>query len=349
MSADRAERMAALDQALEDCDDDALWKFGTATLRGFVDQLNDDEGDLFEGMLDPDDPLLQPASKRLTATPPWKHLERQGTDAVLRAVDEALLSGDDVSHFDTQTLQAALASRVQASSLDRDITDASQGPVPNMEPRAAQQSSRATLTLNCSGATLTLNASFSPLFAPAPAPAPDPSATRASSHSLGKDSQRSAGAPPAVFPLRDQPMNQPINQPAKRPINLSMHQQQPMSQPISLSMHQQQPMSHPIKPPDWKLTDEMMHQRWGSVLQVLTPREPGRLDAKGGGGSCGGGGGSSGGGGGSGVQSLVGASPRATPSGDYYGSAAAVRSATSSPRHDVTGATPRTAAYRRMI
>jgi uncharacterized membrane protein YgcG len=344
MSADRAERMAALDQALEDCDDDALWKFGTATLRGFVDQLNDDEGDLFEGMLDPDDPLLQPASKRLTATPPWKHLERQGTDAVLRAVDEALLSGDDVSHFDTQTLQAALASRVQASSLDRDITDASQGPVPNMEPRAAQQSSRATLTLNCSGATLTLNASFSPLFAPAPAPAPDPSATRASSHSLGKDSQRSAGAPPAVFPLRDQPMNQPINQPAKRP--------------ISLSMHQQQPMSHPIKPPDWKLTDEMMHQRWGSVLQVLTPREPGRLDAKGGGGSCGGGsrgggssGGSSGGGsgGGSSVQSLVGASPRATPSGDYYGSAAAVRSAMSSPRHDVMGTTPRTAAYRRMI
>jgi hypothetical protein len=306
--------MAALDQALEDCDDDALWKFGTATLRGFVDQLNDDEGDLFEGMLDPDDPLLQPTSKRLTATPPWKNLERQGTDAVLRAVDEALLSGDDVSHFDTQTLQAALASRVQASSLDRDITDASQGPVPNMEPRAAQQSSRATLTLNCSGATLTLNASFSPLFAPAPAPAPDPSATRASSHSLGKDSQRAAGAPPAVFPLRDQPMNQPINQPAKRPINLSMHQQQPMSQPISLSMHQQQPMSHPIKPPDWKLTDEMMHQRWGSVLQVLTPREPRRLDAKGGGGSCGGGGrgggssgGSSGGGGGS-VQSLVGAS-----------------------------------------
>jgi hypothetical protein len=69
------------------------------------------------------------------------------------------------------------------------------------------------------------------------------------------------------------------------------------------------------------------------VLQVLTPREPGRLDAKGGGGSCGGGGGSSGGGGGSGVQSLVGASPRATPSGDYYGSAAAVRSALSSPRH----------------
>ena len=134
-----------------------------------------------------------------------------------------------------------------------------------------------------------------------------------------------------------------------------MHQQQPMSQPISLSMHQQQPMSHPIKPPDWKLTDEMMHQRWGSVLQVLTPREPRRLDAKGGGGSCGGGGrggggcsGGSSGGGGS-VQSLVGASPRATPSGDYYGSAAAVRSATSSPRHDVTGATPRTAAYRRMI
>jgi uncharacterized membrane protein YgcG len=340
MSADRAERMAALDQALEDCDDDALWKFGTATLRGFVDQLNDDEGDLFEGMLDPDDPLLQPASKRLTATPPWKNLERQGTDAVLRAVDEALLSGDDVSHFDTQTLQAALASRVQASSLDRDITDASQGPVPNMEPRAAQQSSRATLTLNCSGATLTLNASFSPLFAPAPAPAPDPSATRASSHSLGKDSQRSAGAPPAVFPLRDQPMNQPINQPAKRP--------------ISLSMHQQQPMSHPIKPPDWKLTDEMMHQRWGSVLQVLTPREPRRLDAKGGGGSCGGGGrggGSSGGssGGGGSVQSLVGASPRATPSGDYYGSAAAVRSVMSSPRHDVMGTTPRTAAYRRMI
>jgi hypothetical protein len=331
MSADRVERMAALDQALEDCDDDALWKFGTATLRGFVDQLNDDEGDLFEGMLDPDDPLLQPASKRLTATPPWKHLERQGTDAVLRAVDEALLSGDDVSHFDTQTLQAALASRVQASSLDRDITDASQGPVPNMEPRAAQQSSRATLTLNCSGATLTLNASFSPLFAPAP----DPSATRASSHSLGKDSQRSAGAPPAVFPLRDQPMNQPINHPAKRP--------------ISLSMHQQQPMSHPIKPPDWKLTDEMMHQRWGSVLQVLTPREPGRLDAKGGGGSSGGGGGSSGGGGGSGVQSLVGASPCATLTGDYYGSAAAVRSALSSPRHDVMGATPRTAAYRRMI
>jgi hypothetical protein len=263
-------------------------------------------------------------------------LERQGTDAVLRAVDEALLSGDDVSHFDTQTLQAALASRVQASSLDRDITDASQGPVPNMEPRAAQQSSRATLTLNCSGATLTLNASFSPLFAPAPAPAPDPSATRASSHSLGKDSQRSAGAPPAVFPLRDQPMNQPINQPAKRP--------------ISLSMHQQQPMSHPIKPPDWKLTDEMMHQRWGSVLQVLTPREPGRLDAKGGGGSSGGGGGSSGGSsGGSGVQSLVGASPCATLTGDYYGSAAAVRSALSSPRHDVMGATPRTAAYRRMI
>jgi hypothetical protein len=124
-------------------------------------------------------------------------------------------------------------------------------------------------------------------------------------------------------------------------------------------------MSHPIKPPDWKLTDEMMHQRWGSVLQVLTPREPGRLDAKGGMHACAhngalslcqaepgrldakGGGGSSGGG--SGVQSLVGASPRATPSGDYYGSAAAVRSATSSPRHDVTGATPRTAAYRRMI
>ena len=325
MAPDRAERMAALDQALEDCDDDALWKFGTATLRGFVDQLNDDEGDLFEGMLDPDDPLLQPASKRLTATPPWRHLERQGTDAVLRAVDEALLSGDDVGHFDTQTLQVALASRVQALSLDRDITDASQGPVPNMEPRAAQQSSRATLTLNCSGATLTLNASFSPLLAPAPAPAPDPSATHASSsHSFGKDSQPSAGAPPAVFPLRDQPMNQPINQPAKRPIHPSMHQQLPMS--------------HPVKPPDWKLTDEMMHQRWGSVLQVLTPREPGHLHAKGGGG-----------GGGGGMQSLVGASPRATPSGDYYGRTAVDRRTLSSPRHDVMGATPRTAAYRRMI
>ena len=76
----------------------------------------------------------------------------------------------------------------------------------------------------------------------------------------------------------------------------------------------------------------------------------GPAGAAGSSGSSGGGGGSSGGGGGgSGVQSLVGASPCATLTGDYYGSAAAVRSALSSPRHDVMGATPRTAAYRRMI
>ena len=91
------ERVAALGDALENGGD--LWQFGTATFKGFADMnFDDEELKQFEGLLDPNDPMLQSDSPL-------------GREQRLEQVDSALLSGGDLSHFGTRTLKAALQER----------------------------------------------------------------------------------------------------------------------------------------------------------------------------------------------------------------------------------------------
>lgn len=317
--------MAAVDEALENSDDDALWQFGTATLKGFVDELNnDDEKGLFEGMLDPDDPLLQTAevAQLEGLLDPEDPLLRRKSSRQAE-VDAALVNGDDLDQFGNRTLKAALAGRgltALTARLDRDVADATKGRVPGMDPRPPI-------------AHRTIERERTPQGAPPP-PASQP---------FGNNTLRgfSAGAPPTGFPLRN----------GDHPSGGSPRTVRPATPASTRSVPPQPPSG---KPPEWKITEDMLNQKWGSVLRELqpgtinlsgTPR--GLLDGKVG-------------------SQHFGGSPRVGLPGDYH---ATVAARNGSPRYvagqqpascvpsapaygsnmELRATTPRSTAYRRMV
>ena len=271
----RADRVAALDEALDHSGD--LWQFGTATLKGFVDAINEDEKKRFEDMLDPDDPLLQTADPLLQTADvagleglldPDDPLLRKLSNAT-QPIDVALANGDDLSHFGTHTLKVALAARsVEApmASLDRDVANSSHGRVPGLERRER--------------------------LPQGPHP-PPPAAPTSTAQPFGSNTLRSfaAGAPPTGFPVRyGDPCSSAsprklLPPPAASPrtvapptmLHGSVTDQQAVHDVrpgVSPRCQLPQPAAPQLPPPavaNWRLTENMMHQKWGSVLCTLQP------------------------------------------------------------------------------
>lgn len=231
------ERIAALDNALENGGD--LWQFGTATLKGFADK-NFDEKEMreFEDLLDPDDPLLQ--SGGLGAGP---------LPSRLVAVDDALANGEDLTHFGTRTLKAALAERSHVDS--EDMLD----PVEAFDREIARVMREPTSSI------------------PATSHAVQP---------FGNDTLRgfAAGAPPVGFPTRSTGRAAEPTPPAAATLSAAptsvcgtvrtTSRHEGPAQSNGYSPRAQLP-SQPAKPPEWKISTEMMNQKWGSVLRTLQP------------------------------------------------------------------------------
>ena len=228
-------RIAALDEALENGGD--LWGFGTQTLKGFADKNFDEHERLeFEDLLDPDDPLLQSDFGRSSPPP----------DDDLAALDAALADGD-LSEFGTRTLKA-----LAHEAFDLEMARAMQAPAPAPVPVPAP-----------------------PPTVPAPRLHVAPSSPRneAPAASFGANTLRdfAAGAPPAGFPARNQGVAArpipPLEPPAASPRGLGyggpLHH--------GASPRATLPPEPPAKPAEWKISDDMMNQKWGSVLRTLQP------------------------------------------------------------------------------
>ena len=400
----RPERIAALDDALEHNGDlwqfgtATLKGFADEFMTKSSKKLFEDQLDPHDPLLQTEnDPLLRTAEVaqiegHLDAADPLL-LGHKETSARQLAVDEALANDGDLEQFGTATLKAALFKR--GLSFDRDTADASQGQVPGIErssfngnpmlprpptvPRAGRRDGR----------TPPQEVAAPAPAAPAPA-APDAPAA-APAQPFGNDTLRglTAGAPPIGFPHHQSALPRMVrtaavmacsDAPPTSPRALhgavtTYHQRamnndlttgvsprdQLLQPPDSKSSVRNKP---PEKPPDCKISEEMMNQKWGSVLRTLQPggvnhaggagaaADFGRLDGK--------------------LTSQInaGASPRAGLSSDAHSAAAGSSLSSprfthyagqqlpvSSPRHlsvlgntaSASGSNMRAAAYRRMI
>lgn len=297
------ERISALEHALEHGGD--LWEFGTQTLKGFTDKNAESNVDEFAGMFDPDDPLLQDPNETRMATEIRMALVDAAlsngndlTDFGTRTLKAALKERTEPDPAVDQ-----LSTTAVFELFDRNIAQASEGHAPSMESKAldtgaverqgtpsprqtrpaaaapAQSFGNNTLrgfaagappagfpTRNDDGGRATRCTTAA--GAPAPPPGPPPQSPRTSQQ-----------AP--RFSARAASYKEPLKSP-RAPLHgsvTSYNQQTGQLSPrsavahavVGMSPRAQLPPPPPSQPPVWKISGDMMHQKWGSVLRTLQP------------------------------------------------------------------------------
>lgn len=248
----QSDRIAALDEALENGGD--LWQFGTMTLKGFANQrFDDDELAEFESMLDPDDPLLR------DSLPP--------SSSDLAAAVDAALADDEFSEIGTRTLRA-----LAHEAFDLEMERAMQAPCMKMEHSSAPA---AAPLKAAAGASARVDVPDSSKLITAAKENKEPP------QSFGANTLRgfAAGAPPAGFPVRNDHPQQQQKAPCATPGQGPLYG-------LSSRAHQVLPPQAAKKPTEWKISSDMMNQKWGAVLRTLQPGaiNTGNMSGRGGGG-----------------------------------------------------------------